>query len=84
MAGGDGGGDANRSLQETPIWALATVCFIFIFLGIFVEHLIHLAGHVSNYFIVLLYNFLILIKVMMILILTYINSGFVILVAQEA
>ncbi|KAG6415102.1 hypothetical protein SASPL_122504 [Salvia splendens] len=47
MAGGGGGGDggANRSLQETPTWALATVCFIFIFLGIFVEHLIHLAGH---------------------------------------
>ncbi|KAL1558128.1 MLO-like protein 3 [Salvia divinorum] len=48
MAGGGsdgGGGGANRSLQETPTWALATVCFIFIFLGIFVEHLIHLAGH---------------------------------------
>ncbi|KAH6810413.1 Seven transmembrane MLO family protein [Perilla frutescens var. frutescens] len=40
----DGGG-ANRSLQETPTWALATVCFIFIFFGIFIEHLIELAGH---------------------------------------
>ncbi|KAG8371350.1 hypothetical protein BUALT_Bualt13G0078600 [Buddleja alternifolia] len=43
MAAGEGG--INRSLQETPTWALATVCFIFIFLGIFIEHLIHLAGH---------------------------------------
>ncbi|XAR60462.1 hypothetical protein NMG60_11033859 [Bertholletia excelsa] len=39
------GGDAtSRSLQETPTWALATVCFFFIFLGIFIEHLIHLLG----------------------------------------
>ncbi|XP_057781776.1 MLO-like protein 3 [Salvia miltiorrhiza] len=45
MAAGGGGGGANRSLQETPTWALATVCFIFIFLGIFIEHLINLAGH---------------------------------------
>ncbi|KAL2239813.1 UNVERIFIED_CONTAM: MLO-like protein 3, partial [Sesamum indicum] len=43
MAGG--GGSTNRSLQETPTWALATVCFVFIFLGIFIEYLIHLAGH---------------------------------------
>ncbi|KAK4441161.1 MLO-like protein 3 [Sesamum alatum] len=40
-----GGGSTSRSLQETPSWALATVCFVFIFLGIFIEHLIHLAGH---------------------------------------
>lgn len=46
MAGDEGGGGAaNRSLQETPTWALATVCFIFIFFGIFIEHLIELAGH---------------------------------------
>lgn len=32
----------SRSLQDTPTWALATVCFIFIFLSIFIEHLIHL------------------------------------------
>ncbi|GER34829.1 MLO-like protein [Striga asiatica] len=37
----------NRSLQETPTWALATVCFVFIFLGIFIEHLIHLSGHLG-------------------------------------
>ncbi|KAL3530594.1 hypothetical protein ACH5RR_009916 [Cinchona calisaya] len=45
MAGGGGGGSTPRSLQETPTWALATVCFIFIFLGILIEHLIHLIGH---------------------------------------
>ncbi|KAL7127301.1 hypothetical protein ABFS83_14G245500 [Erythranthe nasuta] len=48
--GGDGGGAAaaggiSRSLLHTPTWAVATVCFVFIFLGIFIEHLIHLAGH---------------------------------------
>ncbi|KAL6199974.1 hypothetical protein ACLB2K_029756 [Fragaria x ananassa] len=32
----------SRSLQDTPTWALATVCFFFIFLSIFIEHLIHL------------------------------------------
>lgn len=40
-----GGASNTRSLQYTPTWALATVCFIFIFLGLFVEHLIHLLGH---------------------------------------
>ncbi|KAF3455032.1 hypothetical protein FNV43_RR05480 [Rhamnella rubrinervis] len=41
MAGGSGGGQ-SRSLQDTPTWALATVCFVFIALSIFIEHLIHL------------------------------------------
>ncbi|KAM7496707.1 hypothetical protein LguiA_021121 [Lonicera macranthoides] len=44
MAAGGGTG-TGRSLQETPTWALATVCFIFISFGIFIEHLIHLLGH---------------------------------------
>ncbi|KAG6781874.1 hypothetical protein POTOM_011259 [Populus tomentosa] len=34
-----------RSLQDTPTWALATVCFVFIFTGIFIEYLIHLLSH---------------------------------------
>ncbi|XP_011016780.1 PREDICTED: MLO-like protein 3 [Populus euphratica] len=42
-----GGADSTgstpyRSLQDTPTWALATVCFFFIFTGIFIEYLIHL------------------------------------------
>ncbi|KAJ7947786.1 MLO-like protein [Quillaja saponaria] len=41
-----GAGTATvRSLEQTPTWALATVCFIFIFVSIFIEHLIHLLCH---------------------------------------
>ncbi|KAK4785925.1 hypothetical protein SAY86_002614 [Trapa natans] len=36
---------AARSLQETPTWALATVCFFFISVSLFIEHLIHLLCH---------------------------------------
>ncbi|KAI4385503.1 hypothetical protein MLD38_003521 [Melastoma candidum] len=36
---------ASRSLQETPTWALATVCFVFISFSIFIDHLIHLLCH---------------------------------------
>ncbi|CAH8387085.1 unnamed protein product [Eruca vesicaria subsp. sativa] len=38
---GDVGG-AVRSLQETPTWALATVCFVFIAVSIVIERFIHL------------------------------------------
>ncbi|XAR59772.1 hypothetical protein NMG60_11015736 [Bertholletia excelsa] len=48
MAAGGGGESTSPTLQETPSWALATVCFVFIFLGIFVEHLIHLLAHWLN------------------------------------
>lgn len=45
MGGGGGGeGTESLSLQDTPTWALATVCFVFISLGIFIDHLIHLFG----------------------------------------
>ncbi|KAA8550423.1 hypothetical protein F0562_002107 [Nyssa sinensis] len=44
----DDGGEASTStvlsLQDTPTWALATVCFVFISVGILIEHLIHLLG----------------------------------------
>ncbi|EEF36041.1 Protein MLO, putative [Ricinus communis] len=36
---------AGRNLQETPTWALATVCFIFISLSLCIEQLIHLLSH---------------------------------------
>ncbi|XP_010264740.1 PREDICTED: MLO-like protein 3 [Nelumbo nucifera] len=44
MAVGAAGGvsSTTRSLQETPTWALAAVCFGFISLSIFLEHSIHL------------------------------------------
>jgi ABC-type Fe3+ transport system permease subunit len=45
---GSTGSTPYRSLQDTPTWALATVCFIFIFTGIFIEYLIHLLSHVSQ------------------------------------
>ncbi|CAN1174216.1 MLO-like protein 6 [Linum perenne] len=38
-----GGGDYERTLEETPTWAVAAVCFVLIVISIFIEHLIHLA-----------------------------------------
>ncbi|KAF9665020.1 hypothetical protein SADUNF_Sadunf16G0078700 [Salix dunnii] len=33
-----------RSLEETPTWAVAVVCFVMIFVSIIIEHIIHLIG----------------------------------------
>jgi len=49
----EGGGGTNVSLsshtlQATPVWALATVCFFFISLSLLLEHLIHLLCNVSK------------------------------------
>lgn len=58
MAGGGDGGattaavastGTTRSLQETPTWALATVCFIFIFGGLLIEYLIHRLTHLLKH-----------------------------------
>ncbi|XP_047171556.1 MLO-like protein 6 [Vigna umbellata] len=40
MAGGGGG----RNLEETPTWAVSTVCFVLILISIIIEHIIHLIG----------------------------------------
>ncbi|KAF3781251.1 MLO-like protein 6 [Nymphaea thermarum] len=40
MAGAGGG----RSLQETPTWAVAVVCFVLVLISLFIEHFIHLLG----------------------------------------
>ncbi|KAK3028169.1 hypothetical protein RJ639_038693 [Escallonia herrerae] len=40
MAGGGGG----RSLEETPTWAVAIVCFVLVAVSIVIEHIIHLIG----------------------------------------
>ncbi|KAJ4726000.1 MLO-like protein [Melia azedarach] len=40
MAGASGG----RSLEETPTWAVAVVCFVLVAISIFIEHIIHLIG----------------------------------------
>ncbi|KAK8671638.1 hypothetical protein V6N13_038228 [Hibiscus sabdariffa] len=38
--------DANkaRSLEETPTWAVAVVCFVLVLISIFIEHAIHVVG----------------------------------------
>ncbi|XVE79073.1 hypothetical protein DITRI_Ditri14bG0028500 [Diplodiscus trichospermus] len=41
MAAREGIG-STRSLQQTPTWAVATVCLVIIFISILIEHLIHL------------------------------------------
>ncbi|XP_031104010.1 MLO protein homolog 1-like [Ipomoea triloba] len=43
MAGGGGGGD-SQTLQETPTWALAAVCGVFIAISIVIEQGIHKLG----------------------------------------
>ncbi|KAG8644577.1 hypothetical protein MANES_11G142400v8 [Manihot esculenta] len=40
MAGGGGG----RSLEETPTWAVAIVCFVLVLISIIIEYIIHLIG----------------------------------------
>ncbi|KAL8245484.1 hypothetical protein R6Q59_011742 [Mikania micrantha] len=35
---------AAHSLQNTPTWAVATVCFVFIFLGLLIEHLFNITS----------------------------------------
>ncbi|MED6183560.1 hypothetical protein PIB30_038964 [Stylosanthes scabra] len=44
MAGGEGGGGGERSLQETPTWAVAVVCSVFVILSVLIEHGIHSLG----------------------------------------
>ncbi|KAJ9684581.1 hypothetical protein PVL29_016849 [Vitis rotundifolia] len=34
----------DRSLTETPTWAVAVVCFVLLAVSIFIEHIIHLIG----------------------------------------
>ncbi|XP_051120813.1 MLO-like protein 6 [Andrographis paniculata] len=40
MAGGGGG----RSLEQTPTWAVAVVCFVLVAVSIVIEYIIHLIG----------------------------------------
>ncbi|PON80413.1 Mlo-related protein [Trema orientale] len=40
MAGAAGG----RSLEQTPTWAVAVVCFVLVLVSIIIEHIIHLIG----------------------------------------
>ncbi|KAH7568861.1 hypothetical protein JRO89_XS06G0062900 [Xanthoceras sorbifolium] len=38
----------GRTLEATPTWALATVCFLLIFTSILIEHLLHLLAKYFN------------------------------------
>ncbi|KGN64744.1 MLO-like protein 6 [Cucumis sativus] len=41
MAGAAGG----KSLEQTPTWAVAVVCFVLLVISIFIEYSLHLIGH---------------------------------------
>ncbi|KAF7829466.1 MLO protein-like protein 1-like [Senna tora] len=41
MGGGGGGVAGERSLKETPTWAVAVVCTVFVIVSILIEHGIH-------------------------------------------
>lgn len=38
------GGSKGRSLEQTPTWAVAVVCFVLVAISIVIEHIIHLIG----------------------------------------
>lgn len=38
----------ERTLEETPTWALAVVCFVLIAISVLIEHLIHMVGKVRR------------------------------------
>lgn len=38
------GASTGRSLEETPTWAVAVVCFFLVLISIIIEHVIHLVG----------------------------------------
>lgn len=45
MAGGST--SSGRSLEQTPTWAVAVVCFVLVLVSIFIEQIIHFIGKVS-------------------------------------
>ncbi|KAF2312524.1 hypothetical protein GH714_034954 [Hevea brasiliensis] len=50
MAGGAGYGE--RSLKETPTWAVALVCAMFVIISVIIEHGIHSLSQVQNLFLI--------------------------------
>lgn len=44
MAAAAGG----KSLEQTPTWAVAVVCFVLLLISIFIEYSLHLIGHVRK------------------------------------
>ncbi|CAN6814749.1 unnamed protein product [Brassica oleracea] len=48
----------DRSLEETPTWALAVVCFVILFISIMIEYFLHFIGHAFKaYYIISLFFF---------------------------
>ncbi|KAH7513227.1 hypothetical protein FEM48_Zijuj12G0174200 [Ziziphus jujuba var. spinosa] len=39
-----GGASEGRSLEDTPTWAVAFVCFVLVLISIIIEHILHLIG----------------------------------------
>ena len=39
-------GEYERSLEHTPTWAVAVVCFVLVVISLFIEHIIHIIGKV--------------------------------------
>ncbi|KAL4621408.1 hypothetical protein ACB092_06G225300 [Castanea dentata] len=37
-------GEYERSLEDTPTWAVAVVCFVLVVISLFIEHIIHIIG----------------------------------------
>lgn len=37
----------ERTMEETPTWAVAAVCFVLIVISILIEYILHIIGHVS-------------------------------------
>ena len=50
----------ERSLEETPTWAVAVVCFVILFISILIEYFLHFIGHVRIF--LLLFSVFILSK----------------------
>lgn len=42
-----GGGAGERTLQETPTWAVAVVCAVFVIISFLIEHGIQSLGKVG-------------------------------------
>lgn len=49
MARGGGGGEGPRQLDQTPTWAVSTVCGVIILISIILELIIHKVGEVISY-----------------------------------
>ena len=59
MAGGTSGGN-ERSLEQTPTWAVAVVCSAFVIVSLLIEQAIHHVGTLRFYQHTIQFNILLL------------------------